>query len=202
MTYSSLWRPGTPALVMLHGTGGDKEGFAALGAEIAPGAGVLALDGDVMEHGARRFFRRRAEGVYDMDDLGARTAALDAFLSAALAEHGIGAAVGIGYSNGANILANLALTGSRRLARLVLMHPLIPFEPDWPDLSGVSVTITAGERDPIAPPAQTRRLAEGFAAAGAEVQTVWHPGGHEMRPTEIEAARLAVNAMASPARPA
>ncbi|MEO0912920.1 MAG: alpha/beta hydrolase [Pseudomonadota bacterium] len=193
MSFDSLYRPGTPgALVMLHGTGGTKESFAAFGAEIAPGRALLSLDGPVLEHGARRFFRRKAEGVYDMADLAARTADLDAFLREAFAAHGIAPeeAVGVGYSNGANILANLFLTGARPLETAVLMHPLIPFAPDpWPDLTGTRILITAGRADPICPPDLTAELAEGLRGAGADVALHWEPGGHGV--TGGEAAAVA-----------
>ena len=188
MAYQTLRRagdPGAPTLVMLHGTGGDKEGFATLAPMLHPGAGVLALDGDVFEGGARRFFRRTGEGVYDMEDLARRTARLGRFLE----DQDLGEAVGVGYSNGANILANLAITGFTGLRRLVLMHPLIPFEPEWPDLTGLEVLITAGERDPIGPMPITEALIEGLTGAGARVDAHWHPGGHKFVQSEIAAAR-------------
>jgi phospholipase/carboxylesterase len=196
--YDHLHRPaaaGAPTLVMLHGTGGAKESFAALAPRLAPGGGVLALDGDVREGAARRFFRRRAEGVYDMDDLHDRTARLAAFLAEAFAYHGVAPdrAVGVGYSNGANILANLALSGMRVEAggprRLVLMHPLIPFAPPAPpDLSGLDVLVTAGRRDPICPPALTERLVETLDGFGARVRAFWRDGGHDIDPAELDAA--------------
>jgi predicted GNAT family acetyltransferase len=73
---------------------------------------------------------------------------------------------------------------------LVLMHPLIPFEPTIAgDLAGRRVLITAGRRDPICPPSLTARLESHLRAAGADVTLAWHEGGHEMRPSEIDAAR-------------
>jgi phospholipase/carboxylesterase len=77
-----LFRPGKPGdprtLLMLHCTGGDEASFAELGPTLAPGAAVLNVRGNVDEHGMSRFFRRLAEGVYDMADLAFRTRALDA----------------------------------------------------------------------------------------------------------------------------
>ncbi|QPH54552.1 alpha/beta hydrolase [Pontivivens ytuae] len=180
---------GAPTLVLFHGTGGSKEDIAGLGQHLAPKAGLLAMDGDVSEFGARRFFRRTGEGVYDMEDLALRTAAMGRFLDGALAQYAVEQPIGLGYSNGANILANLMISGWAGVKRAVLMHPLIPFAPDWPDLSGVSVLVTAGERDPICPPALTRQLVEGLRGAGAEVAEHWHPGGHEITQDEVEAVR-------------
>lgn len=188
-TYRHIWQPGEgTTLVLLHGTGGDAADMLRLGAAVAPGAAMLALEGDVSEGGAARFFRRRAEGVYDLEDLALRTERLDAFLAAAFAEYGIdpGRAVGIGYSNGANILATLAFRSPMRLPRLGLMHPLIPFEPAIAvGAEALEIRITAGRRDPICPPALTEQLEAAFARAGARVETLWHPGGHEIRAEEI-----------------
>ena len=67
----------------------------------------------------------------------------------------------------------------------MLMHPLIPWEPEArPGLRGRRVLVTAGERDPICPAPMTRDLVRWFGAQGAEVTEHWHPGGHEIRPEE------------------
>ena len=75
-----LFRPGEDGdrrtLLMLHGTGGDEASFAGLGSILAPGAAVLSVRGNVIEHGMNRFFGVSAEGVYDIEDLSFRTQAL------------------------------------------------------------------------------------------------------------------------------
>ncbi len=185
-------RKDQPTLVLLHGTGGDETSFADLGRLIAPEAGLLSLRGDVDEFGHARFFRRKAEGVYDMDDLAVRTRKLARFLNDRLDALGIDRehAIGIGYSNGANILANLLAEEPTVLRRMVLMHPLIPFDlPDTPGIAGAQVLITAGAQDPIAPRPVTEALADRLATLGAEVTLAMHPGGHEIRSEEIDAAR-------------
>jgi len=189
MDYEHIWKEGTGTpLVLFHGTGSSKEDILGLGEAIAPSAPMLAMDGDVMEGPMRRFFRRTGEGVYDMADLAARTTAMAAWLEDAFARYGIRDAVGVGYSNGANILANMALTGQGPLRKGVWLHPLVPFE--WSaDLAGHEVLVTAGERDPITPWALSERLVGDLRAAGARVETVVHPGGHEVRAEEVEAAR-------------
>lgn len=179
-----------PVLVLLHGTGGDETSFAQIGRLIDPDAGILSLRGDVDEFGHARFFRRKAEGVYDMEDLAARTEALAGFLDAAIADYGIDRdrAVGIGFSNGANILANLLFVRPEAIRRAALMHPLIPFEPaPQPGLAGSRIVITSGARDPISPPALTARLVDWLAAQGADIRHFEHGGGHEMIPDELPA---------------
>ena len=100
------------------------------------------------------------------------------------------AVLGLGYSNGANILASVLFAEPGLFDTVVLMHPLIPFEPDVNgDLASKRVLITAGRLDPICPPALTSRLEAGLNAKGGDVTLIWHEGGHEVRPSEIEAAR-------------
>lgn len=173
-----------------HGTGGDERQLVGLARELAPGAAVVSPRGDVSEHGAARFFRRTAEGVYDMADLAARTQKLAAFVAAHKARSGATRVAGIGYSNGANILAAMMFAQPDLFEEAVLMHPLIPFDPaPNAGLAGRRVLITAGRLDPICPPAATERLAAYFAGQQAAVTLDWHAGGHELRPSEVAAAR-------------
>jgi phospholipase/carboxylesterase len=193
--------PGGPMLLLFHGTGGDEHQFTTLGRELLPGAAIVAPRGDVSEFGAARFFRRTGEGVYDMDDLTVRTQKMGGFIRAHQAAAKPSATVGLGYSNGANILASVLFADPTLLDAAVLMHPLIPFEPDIRgDLRGKRVLITAGRRDPICPPNLTSRLEAHLRAAGADVTVVWHEGGHEVRPSEIEAARRFLAPFAAQAR--
>lgn len=177
----------SPVLVVFHGTGGDENQFFDIGLRLLPGARLIAPRGDVDERGALRYFRRTAEGVYDMEDLAARTRRMADFLREKLPEEKP-KLFGLGYSNGANILANLVFTAPGLFDAVVLMHPLIPFDPPEVALDGRSVLVTAGHRDPIAPEPATRRLVDWLAAHGAEVETVWHEGGHELRREELAAA--------------
>lgn len=184
-------RGGDPrTLVLLHGTGGTETSFLSIGDPIAADAAKLSLRGPVDENGMARFFRRRAEGVYDMDDLKRRTVDLGRFLAAAFSRYGRdpSRAIGIGYSNGANILANLAFTEPSALGAYALLHPLIPFDPvAQPALKGTPVLITSGARDPIAPAPMTAHLEDYFTSQGAKLTRLRHMGGHELRPEEIDA---------------
>lgn len=183
---------GGTTLLLLHGTGGDEEDLIPLGRALLPGAGLLSPRGKVLEHGAPRFFRRLAEGVFDQEDLARRTAELADFIEAAtmtykLDRDGI---VAVGFSNGANIAASLLLRRPGLLGAAVLLSPMVPFEPvGSPNLAGTSVFIGAGRTDPIVPVAQAERLAELLRQAGAAVTLHWEPGGHGVTESEIEAGR-------------
>ncbi|WP_404402213.1 alpha/beta hydrolase [Pelagibacterium halotolerans] len=176
---------GAPTLFVFHGTGGDENQLFDLARQLAPSARIIAPRGDVSEMGALRFFRRTGEGVYDMDDLALRTGRMAAFMKAQV---GDGPVYGLGYSNGANILASVMLSDPGIVTAAVLMHPLIPWAPsDLPGLKGRKVLITAGRRDPMSPAETTQALADYFAAQGAEAKLFWHEGGHEIAQAELGA---------------
>lgn len=178
---------GAPILFAFHGTGGDENQFFDFSARLLPQATIVAPRGDVSEYGAARFFRRTGEGVYDMADLARATDKMAAFIEAHRSESGAGAVLGLGFSNGANILANVLIERGVFDAA-ALLHPLIPFAPrDNAGLAGRKVLITAGERDPICPPDLTTALAEYFTRQNAVLDLEWHAGGHDIRTNEVEA---------------
>ena len=98
-------------LLLLHGTGGDESQLLGLGRELDPTAALLSPRGPVSENGHLRFFRRFAEGVFDLEDLERRTDDLAEFIGAAAAHYRLAPEkiVAVGYSNGANIAASILL---------------------------------------------------------------------------------------------
>lgn len=188
-------------LLLLHGTGGDERDLLGVGRLLAPGAGLLSPRGKTLEHGMARFFRRLAEGVFDEEDLRLRTHELAAFVASAARRYGFDpqSVVAAGFSNGANIAASLLFLSPRTLAGALLFHAQVPLEPAAaPNLRGVPVFLGAGERDPLIPAAETRRLAALLAAYGADVEQSWQPGGHALTRAEVQAGRawLAAHAAA------
>ena len=71
--------------MLLHGTGGDENDLISLGPILGPGWALLAPRGNVKEGSANRYFRRLAEGVFDVEDLKARAVELADFVVAASA---------------------------------------------------------------------------------------------------------------------
>lgn len=182
--------PGAPIIFVFHGTGGDENQFFDFGSCLLPDATVISPRGDISEHGAARFFRRKAEGIYDCEDLARATNRMSEFVVANKEHYGAGPVIGLGFSNGANILASILIHKPGLFETAVLMHPLIPFEPkERTEKVAGRVLITAGERDPIASVELTQTLADYFKRSGDEVSLEWHPGGHEIRSNEIEAAK-------------
>lgn len=179
-----------PAFFVFHGTGGNEHQFLELAPQLVAGAHVVAPRGDVSEGGALRYFKRLAEGHYDMPDLERATAKMAAFVRERVAEGEPSQTIGLGYSNGANILAAVQFSAPELFDAAVLLHPLIPFDPgEVAALKGRRVLITAGRRDPICPAEETQRLADWYGAQGADVELFWHEGGHELRQEELLKAR-------------
>ena len=186
----------TPTLLLLHGTGGDEHDLIPLGNALYPGAALLSPRGQVLENGMPRFFRRLAEGVFDLDDLRRRTDDLAAFVGAASEAYSFdpNSVIAVGYSNGANIAASLLLLRPGVLAGAVLFHAMVPIEPDnSPHLHNVPVFIGAGRSDQMIPARQTERLVELLREAGADVTLHWQPGGHALNNAEVQAATSWLN---------
>ncbi|MHA6685383.1 alpha/beta hydrolase [Mesorhizobium sp. A556] len=189
--YQHIAKPpaqGAPLVFTFHGTGGDEQQFPGLVGQFLPEAGIVSPRGDVSEYGAARFFRRTGEGVYDMDDLAARTQKMKGFIQAHKDSHPGARVYGLGYSNGGNILASVVFEAPELFERVVLMHPLIPWTPKPnPALKSLSVLVTAGQRDPICPLPMTQSLVAWLEAQGAAVELALHGGGHELRQEEFAA---------------
>jgi predicted esterase len=191
-------RPGSTPLLLLHGTGGNEDDLLTLGQALAPGAPLLSPRGAVLEDGMPRFFRRHAEGVFDLDDLRFRAQQLAEFVRAARDTYGLGEIppIALGFSNGANIAAALLLLHPGSLSAALLFRPMVPLVPDrLPALNDVRVLIAAGRQDPIIDPSQPQALADLLGKAGAEVTLHWGNGGHGLTRADLEAGQRWMGAL-------
>jgi phospholipase/carboxylesterase len=182
-------QPGKPPLLLLHGTGGDENDLVPLAAQLSPGAALLSPRGKVTENGMPRFFRRLAEGVFDLADLKVRSAELADFIAAARMAYGIDAPVAVGFSNGANIAAALLLTRPQVLRGAVLLRAMLPFEQEpLPDLAGKPVLLLSGSNDTMISAAGRERLAGVLQAAGADLVYKVLPTGHNLTQNDLNLA--------------
>lgn len=175
-------------LLLLHGTGGNEDDLIRLGSEISRFAAILSPRGKILENGAPRFFRRLAEGVFDVKDLKFRTHELADFVKKAseLYDFDIRNVVVIGYSNGANIGASLLLLRPEVVSVAILFRPMVPLIPDtYPDLSNKSIFISGGLYDPIVSRRETERLVDLLKKSRANVFVRWEDSGHELGIDEI-----------------
>jgi phospholipase/carboxylesterase len=144
-----------PALLMLHGTGGDEGEMVGLGRSLSPGSPLIAPRGPVSEAGMARFFSRTAADPFTFPDFDRRIDDLARFVRDALPAHGLEGRplYAIGYSNGANAAVGLMLRHPGLLAGGVLLRPMLPAPaPAGLDLAGTRVLVAAGEQDTMIPP--------------------------------------------------
>lgn len=187
LTRPHAYEPGTGRpLLLLHGTGDDEHGLLPLGRAVAPGAPLLSPRGLVLEGSMNRFWRRLREGVFDEDDVRARTDELAGFVRAAQQQHGLARPAALGFSNGANTAVALLLQHPGLLEAAVLLASQPPFrQPPQADLAGTRVLVVNGELDPMATPAETARLVAELRERGADVTLRTHPGGHSLDPRTL-----------------
>src|SRR6266496_740954 len=179
-------------LLLLHGTGGNERDLIPLGRELDPNAALLSPRGKILENGMPRFFRRLAEGVFNIEDLKQRTNELADFVAAAAQHYKLAAdqVVAVGYSNGANIAASILLLRPEILRAAILFRAMVPLLPEnLPDLSSVRVWIGAGDQDPIIPTSETQRLAELLRRAGADVTIRFANASHALTEADLKTAR-------------
>src|SRR6266536_1902907 len=179
-------------LLLLHGTGGNERDLIPLGRELDPNAALLSPRGKILENGMPRFFRRLAEGVFDVEDLKQRTNELADFVGRATQHYKLAAdqLVAVGYSNGANIAASMLLLRPEILHAAILFRAMVPLVPEnLPDLSLVRVWIGAGNQDPIIPASEAQRLAELLRRAGADVPIRFANATHGLTDADVKTAR-------------
>lgn len=195
--YHHVYEPGSdasaPPLLLLHGTGGTEQDLLRLGRSLSPGSALLSPRGDVSEGGARRFFARLAEGIFDPAEVTRRTHALADWLTAATAKYHLDPArlTAVGFSNGANIAATVLQLRPASLGAALLLRPMVVL--DQPavagSLSGKRVLLLNGNVDPLVPLDHPPRLAVLLRAGGAEVTQQLLPASHQLTPGDIAAAR-------------
>ena len=184
--------PDAPVLLLLHGTGGNEHDLLPLAERLVPGAGVLSPRGKVLERGMPRFFRRLAEGVFDIEDLTQRTQELAAFVAESATVHKFSTdkVIAVGFSNGANIAGALLLLRPDVVGGAILFRAMVPLTPETlPQIEQTPVLISNGRVDPLVSAEETGHLAALLRSAGAHVTVAWQAAGHELTESDITSAR-------------
>lgn len=178
-------------LITLHGTGGDAQDIARLGKAIDEDAAILSVNGQVMEGGMRRFFKRHGEGQYDVEDLNLRGKELLDFLVESSKEYDfkLEDAVLVGFSNGSNIAINMMLRENSPVKNALLFAPLYNVDVDENvTLENTNVFLSMGEMDPIVPKVASEHVISLFESRGANVETYW-VGSHEITMGAVNASQ-------------
>lgn len=178
-----------PTLLLLHGTGGTENDLLPIAQMLDHEANILSLRGDVIEQGMSRFFQRLSPGVFDYDDIEKRVSALLSFLDRACVQYDLDRndLFGLGYSNGANMLAQVLLKKGGGIQNAILLHPM-DIDPKTipPHLHETNILITAGDADPIVSRDDTLKLEKRLLKAGAHVTLEWFKQGHQVSREEVQ----------------
>jgi predicted esterase len=195
LDFVHVYRPATNGstrtLLLLHGTGGNEQDLLPLAGMLDPSAGVLSPRGKVLEQGMPRFFRRLAEGVFDLEDLRRRAGELASFVTRSADHYRLRGdqLVAVGFSNGANIASALLLLHPEALGAAILFRGMVPIVPDQPPaLPRTPVFLSNGRQDPLVSEAETERLVALLESAGADVTLAWQPAGHQLTTGDVEQA--------------
>jgi phospholipase/carboxylesterase len=176
-------------LLLLHGTGGDENDLVPLGQTVLPGAAILSPKGRIDEGGMARFFRRFAEGVFDVPNIIEEADALADFVAGAAQEYGFDRArvVAVGFSNGANMAHSLLMLHPEVVQEAVLIRASVTL-PDLAlqNLEGKRVFMSNGKSDPLMPIPEVEALAAQLRTAGAEVTQLWLDAGHNLTRSEVD----------------
>ena len=179
-------------LLLLHGTGGNEDDLIPVGQMLSSSASLLSPRGKVLENGMPRFFKRLAEGVFDIEDLKFRTKELADFVIEASKVYSfdLNKTIAVGFSNGANIAASLLLSYPETIKGAILFRAMVPFVPDsLPELYGKKILLSAGAFDPIVSKSQIEGLRNILQKSGADVTLKWQQSDHNLTQTDISNAK-------------
>lgn len=178
-------------LVLMHGTGGTEQDLLSVGKAIGPSANLLALRGQVVENSALRFFKRKAEGIYDLDDLAIRREEITQLIQNLSEENSfdISKVIFVGFSNGANMAIDLLIHRDDLFTKAVLFAPLYPMSlPPSLDLSAHHIFMSMGKADPICDMNANLNLISKLQEKQAQLTVEWvHT--HQITPTIVESAK-------------
>ncbi len=197
MNFEHIYESGTTTktILALHGTGGNEHDLVPMAKMVASGANILSPRGKILENGAPRFFKRLAEGVFDIEDLKFRTHELADFVNEAAKEYTFNSSnvYALGFSNGANIASSLLFLRPEVLAGGAILRGMVPLDIEkgeleqLPNLTGKKVFLANGTRDPMVPLDNAKKLAEIYKQAGATLTHELNPASHGLIQSDLQA---------------
>jgi predicted esterase len=175
-------------VLLLHGSGGDENDLLPIARALAPEAALLSPRGNVVQHGARRFFSYPAADGFDADEVRQRVDDLADWIEHMAAQYAFdpNRLYALGYSNGANMAAATLLLRPAAIAGACLFRSRAVVTPaNPPDLNGAPVLISAGQTDHLIPPSAAEALGQLLTQAGAHVDLAIQNAGHDLTPADF-----------------
>jgi phospholipase/carboxylesterase len=179
-------------ILLLHGSGGDENDLLPIAGALAPGAAVLSPRGNVVQHGARRFFSYPGPGGFDAEEVAQRVDELAEWIGRMATQYAFdpNRLYALGYSNGANMAAATMLLDPGAIAGACLFRSRAVVTPaatpaHVPSLNGAPVLISAGQTDQLIPLSAAEALGQLLTNAGAHVDLAIQNAGHDLTPADF-----------------
>jgi phospholipase/carboxylesterase len=184
--YEPATQAGAPALLLLHGSGGDETSLLSMGRAIAPGAALLSPRGNAVDHGSPRFYARPGNPSGSDAEIQKRTNELAGFASAARQQFRLSSLILVGFSNGANMAVHLLLHSNVTWDGAILMRGMAADSVSPKNsLPETPILVLSGIQDPLVQSDQAEELADQLRLAGAEVTLHWEETGHNLSQGDV-----------------
>lgn len=175
-------------LVLLHGTGGTEEDFLFQNEELHDSFNLLGLKGNIDENGLARFFKRKALGVFDQENIKEETGKLSLFINNWMKEYNmnIDQFVFMGYSNGANMILATLFYYPELIKNAVLLRPMVPFTPEQNiNLADNTILFHYAPNDEMVVEEDSIKLIELLRSYKADVTFQTYSTGHQLSSEEM-----------------
>lgn len=175
-------------LVLFHGTGGDENSLIAIAQQVAPNMNHLALRGEVVSYGQRRFAKIKHEGdLLDLDDMLVQASSIRKILVMLQRRYNLGEMWAMGFSNGANAVIALLLNEEKIFEKAILLRPMdLDIKTKEMPLNNMEILIHSGTKDKVLPPELAYEAEARLKKNGANVEHVSCDLDHRMRQREID----------------
>lgn len=184
--------PEKPVLLLLHGAGGNENSLIPIATELSPDSTILSIRGRLIENGMTRFFRHTPDGGFDLQDLAVQIEWLKQTISELAAENDLDVSqlVVVGYSNGANVAADIILNQTGYFGSALFFHPMALRKVQTPQrLNDMSIWMSHGTLDPIVSDENFATLAHTFEQQDADLTRYVQRQSHQILPSELQAAK-------------
>ncbi len=175
-------------LVLFHGTGGDENSLKHLANAVAPDMNHLALRGDVVSFGKRRFAKVNSETeLLDQEDMIIQAGNITKILNMLKRRYNLGELWALGFSNGANAIISLLLNEEKHFEKAILLRPMdLNVKTNEMPLNNMEILIHSGTKDTVIPPEHAYAAEKHLTQNGAKVEHVSCDLDHRMRQREID----------------
>jgi|GEM_PF-279341 len=146
-----LWHSST-VVILLHGSGGDETTLMPFARPIWPRATLVGIRGRIMQGKERRWYHKITPTSFNRQEAEQEAALLAQFITdlAYKKHYKLQKIVFVGYSNGANILAIMAMKYPHLVRRAILLRPMPVLNPmPQGDLHNLRILTLSGARDTL-----------------------------------------------------